>query len=96
MELSSFLFSVILFVGGILLIFLIKGDLKEKRRREQRMLESPGRALHGARHISPIVQRNTTSNLRWRPALQKADSSHSSTSGSSKSGGSEIEHFRQP
>jgi hypothetical protein len=60
MEVSSLVFALVLFSAGMLLIFLISGDFKEKKRQVQRIPDAPHRSPHGVPHASKGARQTST------------------------------------
>lgn len=60
MDLSSLVFALGLFSAGVLLIFMISGDFKEKKRQVQRIPDSVHRSPHAARHLPAVARQSST------------------------------------
>jgi hypothetical protein len=60
MDVSSLVFALGLFSAGVLLIFMISGDFKEKKRQVQKIPESVQRSPHAAHSVRAIARQAST------------------------------------
>jgi hypothetical protein len=60
MDLSSLVFALGLFSAGVLLIFMISGDFKEKKRQVQRIPDSVHRSPHATHNVPAVARQPST------------------------------------
>ncbi len=60
MDFSSLVFALGLFSAGVLLIFMISGDFKEKKRQVQKIPNSVQRTPHAANPVRAIARQPST------------------------------------